>query len=112
MRPRRADLCVGGLRKCASNPELRKLPRQSQAPSKIALDKTARILRSSADMKTTTLRLRNSVNRSHVRLAFLLIPLACFALSTRARAVCNEGCLTNNNTVLGDDALLNNTGIS
>src|SRR6266446_9963437 len=60
-------------------------------------------------MKTTTLRLRNSVNRSHVRLAFLLIPLACFALSSRARAVCNEGCLTNNNTVLGDDALGSNT---
>ena len=44
--------------------------------------------------------------------AFLLIPfvLACFALSPRARATCQEGCLTNNNTVLGDDALLDNTG--
>src|SRR5436190_19302979 len=61
-------------------------------------------------MKTTTLQLGNSVNQSHVRLAFLLIPLACFALSSLARAVCNEGCLTNNNTVLGDDALLNNSG--
>jgi hypothetical protein len=35
--------------------------------------------------------------------------LACFALSPQARAVCQEGCLTNDNTVLGDDALLNNT---
>jgi trimeric autotransporter adhesin len=61
-------------------------------------------------MKTTTLQLTNLVNRSHVRLAFLLIPLACFVLSPQARAVCQEGCLTNNNTVLGDDALLNNTG--
>ena len=68
-------------------------------------------------MKTTTLRLRNSVNRSHVRLAFLLIPLACFALSSRARAVCNEGCDSNNNTVLGEEALgsnrsgINNTAV-
>ena len=38
------------------------------------------------------------------------LALACFALSPQARAVCQEGCLTSNNTVLGDDALLNNTG--
>src|SRR5438128_12441000 len=36
--------------------------------------------------------------------------LACFALAPQARATCQEGCLTNNNTVLGDDALLNTTG--
>jgi Chaperone of endosialidase len=42
----------------------------------------------------------------------LLIALACFALSPQAQAVCQEGCLTNENTVLGNDALLNNTGIS
>src|SRR5712691_3946359 len=61
-------------------------------------------------MKTTTLPLRNLMNRSPLR-AFLIIPfvLACFALSPQARAVCQEGCLTNQNTVLGDDALLNNT---
>ena len=43
--------------------------------------------------------------------AFFLIPfvLACFALSPQARATCQEGCFTNNNTVLGEDALLNNT---
>jgi Chaperone of endosialidase len=35
--------------------------------------------------------------------------LACFALSPHARAVCQEGCLTNNNTVLGDDALISVT---
>jgi trimeric autotransporter adhesin len=61
-------------------------------------------------MKTITLRIRNSVNSSHIRLAFLLIPLGCFGLSPQARAVCQQGCLTNENTVLGDDALLNNTG--
>ena len=63
-------------------------------------------------MKTTTLQLTNSVNRSRVRLAFLLIPLACacFPLAAQVRATCQEGCLTNNNTVLGEDALLNNTG--
>jgi hypothetical protein len=50
------------------------------------------------------------MNRSPLR-AFLLIPplLACFALSPQARAVCQEGCLTNQNTVLGEDALLNHT---
>src|SRR5439155_971733 len=64
-------------------------------------------------MKTknmTTLRLRKSIARSPLRLALLLIPLAlaCFALSPTARAVCQEGCFMYNNTVLGDDALLNN----
>ncbi len=52
------------------------------------------------------------MNRSPLR-AFLLIPfvLACFALSPQAQAVCQEGCLANENTVLGDNALLNNTGV-
>jgi hypothetical protein len=36
--------------------------------------------------------------------------LGCFALSPQARAACQEGCLTNSNTVLGDDALINSTG--
>jgi len=34
---------------------------------------------------------------------------ACFALSPQARAVCQDACLTNSNTVQGEDALLNNT---
>src|SRR5437899_1174486 len=38
----------------------------------------------------------------------LIFALACFALSPQARAVCQEGCLENN-TVLGDDAFVNNT---
>jgi hypothetical protein len=38
------------------------------------------------------------------------LALACFALSPQARAVCQEGCLTNQNTVLGEDALINTTG--
>jgi len=62
-------------------------------------------------MKTTTLPLKNSTNRGSSHLAFLLISfaLACFALS-QARADCQEGCLANENTVLGDDALINNAG--
>jgi trimeric autotransporter adhesin len=50
------------------------------------------------------------MNRSPLR-TFLLIPLAlaCFALSPPARAVCQEGCLPNQNTVLGEDALTSNT---
>jgi len=62
-------------------------------------------------MKTTTFPLKHSMNRSNYPLASLLIPfaLACVALSPKARAVCQEGCLTNQNTALGEDALLNNT---
>ncbi len=36
--------------------------------------------------------------------------LGSFALSPQARAVCQDACLTNNNTVQGDDALISNTG--
>ena len=64
-------------------------------------------------MKTTTLPLQNSVNRSHCAFALLLIPLAltCFALSPQARATCQDGCdSTTNNTFLGESALINNVG--
>jgi Chaperone of endosialidase len=52
------------------------------------------------------------MNRWPLRAGLLLIPfaLAWFALSPQARATCQEGCLANFNTVLGDDALINNTG--
>ena len=48
--------------------------------------------------------------------AQLLIPLvlacACFALAPQLRAVCQDACLTNDNTVQGDDALISlTTGI-
>ena len=36
--------------------------------------------------------------------------LGCFGLSPQARAVCQQGCNTINNTFLGDDALQNKTG--
>jgi hypothetical protein len=42
-------------------------------------------------------------------LVLTALTLACFALSPQAQAVCQEGCLTNNNTVLGDDALISVT---
>ena len=35
--------------------------------------------------------------------------LTCFALSPRAQAACQDNCLTNNNTVQGDDALFSLT---
>ena len=59
----------------------------------------------------TTLHLRKSISRSPLLLGFLLIPLvlACFALSPQARAVCQDACLTNFNTVQGDNALISNT---
>jgi Chaperone of endosialidase len=65
-------------------------------------------------MKTTTLQLKHSMNRLPSRLALMLIPLALawFALSPTARAVCLQGCDTSNgSTFLGDDALVNNTGL-
>src|SRR4030095_16126570 len=55
---------------------------------------------------------RNSIKHSPLRRVLFVIPLllACFALSQTAEAVCKEGCLTNGNTVLGDDALSNQPG--
>ena len=41
--------------------------------------------------------------------ALVVFAFACLALSPQARAACQQGCLTNQNTVLGDDALLNIT---
>ncbi len=35
----------------------------------------------------------------------IALTLGCFAFSPQVRAVCHEGCLTNQNTLLGDDAL-------
>jgi len=72
-----------------------------------------------ARMNMTTLPLKHSMNRSHLRVGFLSILLAvvCFPLATQAQATCQEGCLTNQNTVFGDDALLelttgmNNTAV-
>jgi hypothetical protein len=66
-------------------------------------------------MKTKTSSTTNSTNRSPLRRGFLLITLVlvCTALSPQARAVCQEGCLTLDNTVFGDDALINlTTGFS
>jgi len=84
---------------------------KSQARIGNVLDKTARFLQSSAHMKTTTLPFKHSINRVPRQLALLIpLALASLALLPQARAVCQEGCLTNNNTVLGDDALVKNTG--
>jgi Chaperone of endosialidase len=56
---------------------------------------------------------RNPFNRSPWWRAFVVVAtvfaVACFAFSPPARAVCQEGCLNNENTVLGEDALLSLT---
>ena len=61
----------------------------------------------------TTDPVRNPFNRSPWWRAFvvpaLAFAVACFALSPSARAVCQEGCLNDENTVLGEDALLSLT---
>ena len=38
------------------------------------------------------------------------LALCCLAISQSAQATCQEGCLANANTVVGDFALLNSTG--
>ena len=50
-----------------------------------------------------------SLNKIIKTISLIALTLGCFGLSPQARAVCQEGCLTNFNTVLGEDALLNNT---
>jgi hypothetical protein len=60
-------------------------------------------------MKTTT-SFKKFNNCAPLRCFLIPFVLGCFALSPQARAVCQEGCFDNFNTVLGDDALLNNTG--
>jgi trimeric autotransporter adhesin len=62
-------------------------------------------------MKTPYIKL---INRSPLRLGLFLtaLALACFALSPTARAVCQDACLAESNTVQGDDALISlTTGI-
>jgi hypothetical protein len=51
-------------------------------------------------MKTTT---------NIIHSACALFALAWFTLASAARATCQEGCLTNRSTVLGESALINNT---
>src|SRR5438874_10805474 len=46
--------------------------------------------------------------RTITSIIYPLFAFACLALPPLARATCQEGCLTFNNTALGDDALLNN----
>src|SRR5207248_3225315 len=62
-------------------------------------------------MKTKTSLTTNSVNRPPSRRGLFLIPLALalFELSPQARATCQDACLTNGNTVQGEDALIANT---
>src|SRR5947207_10736936 len=63
------------------------------------------------DMKMTPF--KKFDNRSPLRgLLLIALVLTCFGLSPRAQAVCQEGCLTSENTVLGEDALLSDTGHS
>ena len=61
-------------------------------------------------MKTKTSRPTNSLNRSPLRcgLLFILLALVCVPLAMQAQT-CQQGCLGNYNTVLGDDVLINNT---
>jgi len=62
-------------------------------------------------MKAKTSPATNSMDRSPLQRGFLVMALAltCLALGPQARATCVEGCLTNDNTALGDSALVNDT---
>jgi len=62
-------------------------------------------------MKTTSLPLTNSLNRSPSRAGFFLIPLtfALFVNAPAIRAQCPQICDSNDNTALGAGALVSNT---
>jgi Chaperone of endosialidase len=64
-----------------------------------------------AHMKMTTPIAPGSIQHSFLRRSIIFIPLAlvCFAFAPEARATCQDACLTNNNTVHGDDALISVT---
>ena len=64
-------------------------------------------------MKTVSFQLKHSTNYPPYWLAMLLIipvAFAWFALAPMAQGTCQQGCLTNSNTVLGDNALISTTG--
>ena len=65
-------------------------------------------------MKTKTSLTRNSISRSPLRRGLILnalaLAFALFGLAPQARAVCQDGCLGNQNTALGESALINATG--
>ena len=50
--------------------------------------------------------------KATIRLFFIVLAFLSVTIAPQARAVCQEGCLTNQNTALGDDALLHNTGFN
>ena len=56
-------------------------------------------------MKTTT-------NIIYPAFALLALALGWLVASPTAQATCQEGCLADQNTVLGDDALLNEAGVN
>jgi hypothetical protein len=64
-------------------------------------------------LTTMIAHLKDSFSYSRLRHCAFLISLAvgliCVAPSSPIQAACQEGCLVNENTVLGDDALLNVT---
>jgi hypothetical protein len=64
-------------------------------------------------MKTTTVPLKRSSSASLLRRAFLHIPfaVACFTLAPATDAQCPQICDSNENTAVGDSALINNTGV-
>src|SRR6266508_4528597 len=64
-----------------------------------------------SESKTVTLPLRNSMSRSRLRRALLLVPLAlgCFALLPRAQATDLDSVLPNGNTAEGSGVLVSLT---
>src|SRR5262249_34266521 len=61
-------------------------------------------------MTTKISLIRKSVSLSLWQHGLFFIALAsgCFALAPQVRAICQEGCLPSNNTVLGENALISN----
>jgi hypothetical protein len=80
--------------------------------SRNVLDRRSGFLQSSADMKTTTFQLRDSMSVSRLwnGLFVIAVVLAWPALPAGSRAACQNGCFDGDNTVLGANALIAMSG--
>ena len=62
------------------------------------------------DFSITRIQAKPKQQHRHTIFTATVVALSCLAVSLSAQAACQEGCLGNENTVLGDFALLNSTG--
>jgi hypothetical protein len=74
-----------------------------------AVEKQKEIKPLTTNLKGRTMNPLTQSKNTTILPVLIALTLGCFALSPRARAVCQNGC-AGNNTFLGEDALINGTG--